>query len=281
MAVEGQRTIETEVLVIGGGAAAARAAADASLVGAKTTIAVKGQFAAICTRGAGASAGGLSWRGGMFTNDRVVPPFDPETDYWNIIASGAGMADPKLVRIQADDITLSNRVMQQRGQAFGSLGVKAPGVSTICALENTIRRQGVEIQQRTMITDLLVQDGRVAGAVGVVEPTGETIIIKAGAVILGTGGNAQMYLHNLHPSCVTGDGYAMGYEVGAELMNMEFAQTYMDTAYPPANILVQSWCWPPPPQGRYLKFTNGKGEEFIAKYLPAGGSVEECLNQKA
>ncbi len=62
-------TIQTDVLVVGGGGAACRAALEAGMAGADTILAVKGAFASIGVRGSGSSAGGVSDRGGPSFRD--------------------------------------------------------------------------------------------------------------------------------------------------------------------------------------------------------------------
>jgi succinate dehydrogenase/fumarate reductase flavoprotein subunit len=133
----------------------------------------------------------------------------------------------------------------------------------------------IQVQEQTMIVSLLVEDGTCRGAIGIGENGGNSVF-KAAATVLGTGGNGQLFERNLHPSCVTGDGYAMGYEAGAELMNMEFNQIFQGTVYPTINMLTAGWMWP-----YYPRITNGNGEEFIQNYLPEGTTVKECMDQRA
>lgn len=102
------QTQRTDVLVIGGGAAGCRAALEARLAGAQVTLAVKGHFAAVGVRGAGASACGLDGSGaGLFATDVDSPP-TAEQAYNENIQLGLGLSNPRLARILVED-SLRNR----------------------------------------------------------------------------------------------------------------------------------------------------------------------------
>ena len=267
--------IETDVLVVGGGGAAARAAMEAYLAGAKVLMAVKGGFGAIGTRGAGATAAARS-EGGAFRALGLPGILQKTTQevYEDIIQVGLGMADPKLAEILANEALGSARVLADWGVSFvrGPHGVRGHGVPVMSGLVSVVRKSGITLKERTMIADLLVQDGEVVGAIAVDED-GNISVIKAGAVVLGTGGDAQLFKFNINPPCLTGDGYAMGYDIGAELFNMEFKQVFIASVYPSVNI-VHRWAF-----DQRVKITNKNGREFVADYLPPGGTVDEAMAQ--
>jgi len=279
------RVMETDVLVIGGGGAAARAALEASLAGANVTLACKGTFGAIGTRGAGATNSALSpfgilatpgWTGPLTGGEKALAHMiaaPPEQAFLNIIQVGLGMADPKLARILVEDAVETRTALLKWGAFFGEFGLKSHGAPIMEALVRQIRSSSITVLERTMVVSLLVQDGECVGAIGVGEMSGETIVIKARGTVVGTGGDAGLFMLTMNPSCNTGDGYAMGYEAGAELMNLEFRQIFLGTVYPTRNMITNGL----PP---HVKLTNAKGEEFLSKYLPAGASVEECLAQR-
>jgi succinate dehydrogenase/fumarate reductase flavoprotein subunit len=66
----------------------------------------------------------------------------------------------------------------------------------------------------------------------------------------------------------------MGYEAGAELMNMEFEQMFIATAYPAVTMA------PYPIWGLHPRVLNAKGKEFIQNYLPRGVTIDECMDRK-
>ena len=277
--------VQTDVLVIGGGGAAARAVLEARLVGAEVVLVSKGTFGAIGTRGAGATDSALSafgifatpgWTGPLSGGEKslahmVAAP--PEQAFLNIIQVGLGMADPKLARILIEEAVEARTALLKWGATFGGYGIRSHGAPIMEALIRQIRSANVSVRERTMIVSLLVQDRECLGAIGVDETNGDIVVIKAGATVIGTGGDANLFMLNLNPPCNTGDGYAMGYEAGAELMNLEFKQIFLGTVYPTKNMITQGV----PP---HVKLTNARGKEFLQNYLPLGASVEECLTQR-
>ncbi|MBA7655862.1 hypothetical protein ES703_63772 [subsurface metagenome] len=269
--------IESDVLVVGGGGAASRAAVEADKAGAKVVLAVKGVFGAIGTRGAGASSCGNTWRGGvrLFGMPGEPPRQDPQVAFSQIIQAGLAMADRKLVNVLIDETLEAVTELDEWGTIFTNLGIRSLGVPFMSALGRIMRGSDIKIQQETMIIGLLIQDNACVGAVSIGEK-GEIYVFKASAIILGTGGNGRLFLLNLHPSCVTGDGYAMGYEAGAKLMNMEFSQVFLGTVYPSINILDTNWIFE-----YYPRIYNANGEEFLQNYLPSGATIQECMDQRA
>ena len=72
--------------------------------------------------------------------------------------------------------------------------------------------------------DLIIQDGRCVGAVVCQQALKKVLVISARAVLLATGGAGQLYERTTNPAVATGDGMAMAYRAGAELVDMEFVQ---------------------------------------------------------
>jgi fumarate reductase (CoM/CoB) subunit A len=277
--------VRTDVLVVGGGGAACRAALEADMAGADTILAVKGAFASIGIRGAGATAGGVSDRGGVqFPGLAGIQGFDPgdipitvEQDYANIIQLGLGMTDPKLARIMAEQS--SNIIMPLLRDWSCEIvprqwGMKSHGIPIMFGLTRMLRKGGVKIMEHTMVTHLLKEDDRIAGAMAVDEDTGEVIVIKAGAVFLGTGGMAGLFKHTTSAPECTGDGHAMGFRAGAQLMNVEFKQVFPGVIYPTTNHFSAWWFVP------YVRIYNALGEEYIEKYLPEGITLDMVYQQR-
>ena len=278
-------TIKTGVLVIGGGGAAARAAFEARKSGAEVMLVTKGSFGAIGTRGAGATSSGFSptgvfatpgWSGSLTqietrAANMIVAPL--ERSYENILQAGLGMADPRLVRIIVEEAVANRNALLEIGAVFGEYGMRSHGVPIMAALVSQLRKTGVAIRERTMIFSLLIENGECLGAAGIEENSGDTVLIQAGATVLGTGGDSNLFMLNLNPSCNTGDGYVLGYEAGAELINLEFKQIFLGSIFPTRNMLTQAL----PP---YVKLTNSRHEEFLQDYLPQGVSAQECLAQR-
>jgi succinate dehydrogenase/fumarate reductase flavoprotein subunit len=279
---------ETEVLVVGGGGAGSRAALEARLAGASVLLAVKGRHNALGIRGAGATNAALSEWGGFFIDpEHGAPHIEPwvdirtataetmaEADYRNIIQVGLGMADPTLARILAQEALPQRYELEKRGLQFSGRFLRHHGVPLLGLLNRLLREQGVRILEEVMVTKLLIHHGQCVGATGV-DFRGHALVIKAGAVILATGGDGALYRYNFHPPCVTGDGHAMAYEAGATLMNMEFGQFFLCTVpskmHPDIGLLRQPGA----------RLTNGQGEPFLAGYLPAGLPPREVLQARS
>ena len=101
-----------------------------------------------------------------------------------------------------------------------------------------LRKRNVNVLNRTMVVDLLTHNGRVVGATAVNTRTSEFIVIKAKAVIIATAALArayeaetpQFYKYKMRyhgaPGAVSGDGWAMGYRAGAELVNLDIGNSW-------------------------------------------------------
>lgn len=262
--------VEVDVLVVGGGAAAQRAAIDAYRVGARVALAVKGRLGVMGQRGSGGTASGAGADRKMFW------PVDAsgeilETAFDDIIQLGLGMADPELVRIVVEETPLARRALQRLGVSFR--GKPAFGLSSTLAA--AIHQTDCQVYERTMITALLTRNGACVGAVGINEENGQLIAFRSGAVVLGTGGAAHLFKHTIHPTGITGDGYAIGHRAGAELINLEFMQIFLGISFPNANNL-SNWVW-----RENIRVYNAQGEEFLANYLPPGASLTEAMTQNA
>jgi len=274
--------IQTDVLVVGGGASGARAALEAHQSGAKVTLAVKGELGVIGVRGAGATGSGapryLHLFNSMVKHSSITE--EVESYYQRAIRAGLGIANRGLTRILVDGASEAKQALDQWGLVLGSDNPDNPhGIESIITpmpgLANVIRaNKEIDVLQHTMVTDVLIEDNICRGAMAVNEETGEIFALKAGAIVLATGGCAQLFRLSFHPTCITGDGYAMGYEAGAELMNMEFEQMFIATAYPGVTIA------PYPIWGLHPRVLNAKGQEFIQNYLPQGVTVSECMGKK-
>lgn len=277
-------TLETDVMVVGGGGAASRAAIEARMAGAKVLLAVKGRYGFMGIRGSGASDGSADtrlWYSYFSHIDHLDKHGWPGTGLEASIAftrqAGLGTADPKLIKVLIENAPAATENLDKWGLVFKNQWSKdiARWFKPMPGLSYLVRGSGIKLLECTMVTSLLLHEGACVGAVGIREDTGEPIIIKAGAVILGTGGYAQLYMLNCHESGLTGDGHAIGYEAGAPLMNMEFMQVLPAAIYPSiAGLGFYFW-------GIKPTIRNRSGEEFIEKYLPSGITLEQVFEERA
>jgi succinate dehydrogenase / fumarate reductase flavoprotein subunit len=110
------------------------------------------------------------------------------------------------------------------------------------------------------VTDLLVEGGRFAGLLGIHAPSGETVVLRAKALLIATGGGGTLYGFTTYSETVTGDGMAMAYRAGLPLEDMEFLQ-FHPTGLVPNGILMTEACRG---EGGYLR--NASGERFMERY---------------
>jgi fumarate reductase (CoM/CoB) subunit A len=277
------KTYQTDVLIVGGGGAATAATISAHEAGVKTTMAVKGRFGIAGVRGAGATSNPLAdfWtirtvgpKGGLFN--------PPDAVYRDMLQTGLGMADPKLCRVFVDEVSDAIKRLREMGMTFQSkmlavmpANAKSGGTNNIVAIQKAvIEGTNTDVIEHANLTDLLVEDGRCYGAVGV-DDGGEPFVIQAGAVILATGGVGQLFKYSFNPPGNTGDGYAMALRAGAELFNMEFMQQGLATTWP-CQAMVMLYEMPEP----YRMF-NRFGKSFIQSYLPDGVSLQDVSKCKA
>jgi succinate dehydrogenase/fumarate reductase flavoprotein subunit len=111
------------------------------------------------------------------------------------------------------------------------LAMKEPELKTILA--KRLLGLGCQVFNRVMGLQLIVEEGRVAGAIGMNIHTGDLVVCRAGAVILCSGGTARFglpnsgYLYGVYDfPGNTGDGYAMAFQAGAQLTGFEFTLNY-------------------------------------------------------
>ncbi|MET0388257.1 MAG: FAD-binding protein [Polyangiales bacterium] len=213
-------TLTTDVLVIGGGLAGGWAATAAARSGARVIVVDKGYFG---TSGVTATAGPGHW---------WVPPEGTQraAAVQERMARAFGLAEAAWMERIIDTTwqvlpTLSPHYqfpLDQSGRTYYR-GLRGP--EYLRALREQAEAAGVSILDHSPALELLVHDdGSVAGASGVQRQvgSGRPWLIRAGAVILATGGCAfRSRLLGSHNN--TGDGYLMGVEAGAELSGMELS----------------------------------------------------------
>jgi succinate dehydrogenase/fumarate reductase flavoprotein subunit len=127
-------------------------------------------------------------------------------------------------------------------------------------------RSNTKIATRTgtLISDLLVDSGRVCGACGVDGHTGELLVIKARAVILAAGGSGRIHSFTTYPNDVTGDGMAMAYRVGLRVRDMELLQFEPCCFVAPSRI--RGYVNPTTFLKMGAVLRNGRGDVFINDY---------------
>ena len=143
------------------------------------------------------------------------------------------------------------------------------------ALVKHFKTLGINVLEYAMVVRLVHSGDRLVGAVALdtrEKDASKAIFgIRTPAVILATGGGGMIYEHNVFPGGMTGDGFAMSYEAGAELVNMEFVQIGIastKTKFNCSGSMMRS----------IPRLVNSEGEEFLAKYFPAGTTAADIVN---
>ena len=140
------------------------------------------------------------------------------------------------------------------------------GLELIRTLQDKAVHTGIDVFMECTITRLLKDDERVCGAVGYWRATGDFVRFAARAVVLATGGAGKCWRITSNSWECTGDGHGLAYEVGAELIDMEFVQFH------PTGMV-----WPPGVVGLLVTeavrgeggiLRNASGERFMERYDP-------------
>jgi succinate dehydrogenase / fumarate reductase, flavoprotein subunit len=129
---------------------------------------------------------------------------------------------------------------------------------SLAALKKTALARGVKMMDKIYAIDLLKKDGQVVGAVGLGLVDGKTYIFNAKAVIIATGNCG--YMHEKTYSSVLGEGPAMGYRAGAQLINAEFSSSYVWGIKVLGKELMGIHF--------YLYLENAHGEKIMGKHYP-------------
>jgi succinate dehydrogenase/fumarate reductase flavoprotein subunit len=259
----------TDVLVLGGGPAGTWAACAAAAGGARVVLADKG----FCgTSGATAAAGTGIW---------YVPP-DPvkrQAAMDSRDALGGYLADPTWMARVLERTWHGIEELAEWGYPFplDEAGAERrnslQGPEYMRLMRRRVKAAGVRMLDQSPALELLLDDhGAVAGAAGIHRQKDTPWIGRAKAVVIATGGCA--FLSNgLGCNVLTGDGYLMAAEAGAELSGMEFSNAY---AISPAfasvtKTLFYDWATFTAPSGAEIPGASSKGgRSVIARWLSRG-----------
>lgn len=217
------RVEETDVLVIGAGSAGLRAAIEAKRFGARVVLLSKTRAGlGSCSAYAG---GGLQAPIGSLT---------PEEHFRRAVAGGKFVNNQRLLEVISFEA--ERRLLELRDFGVdlevgdGRASVKGPfmlhGTGLTLPMAEFASTVGVQVLEDVIAVTLLVTDGVVAGVAALNRRNGELTAYRAKSTILATGGAGQIYSRTDTPTGTTGEGYAMAYQAGATLVDMEFVQFY-------------------------------------------------------
>jgi succinate dehydrogenase/fumarate reductase flavoprotein subunit len=269
-----------DVVIIGSGGAGLRAALAAAEQGARPVIVTKGE----AQRSGGTLSAHYSFCAVLPT---AIPGDSPELFAADIMRSGEGINDPRLVQTLAEQAADAVAYAKQLGVRFDPVqkGSQEPhlgwlaghsyaravhvgnsvGREMIRVLLREVKKANIPIHSFTHVTDLVIEDGVVRGATAFHMPTGSYRYYEAPAVIVATGGGSQIYELNTNPFEATGDGYGLALRAGIELVDMEFVQHYPSVIVAPSGargLMFNSGILIP----KGARLLNRQGEDFWDRY---------------
>ena len=271
--------IDTDVLVIGSGAAGMYAAIEAARNGAHVLLADRS----------------LIGRGGATVMAQMTvacalgeeTPDDWQHHYADTIAAGRGLCDEKLAQLLCEEAPDCIRELERWGVGWARkdghiTATMAPGhdrprcvyvdfINTGPAVSKTLRtamarNPAIRKAGDLCIVDLIVSDGEVTGAVAYHLGTGAPVIIAAKATVLATGGLTRLYRRNSASANMGGDGYALALRAGATLIDMEFVQFFPIGHLAPRLVGMDPIMWDPFRYKLGGRLLNGRMEEFTSRY---------------
>jgi len=266
--------IDSHILVIGSGGAGVRAAIEASRYGetaiVSKTLAGKGGCTTMAEGGYNAVLRETdsceihfedTLKGGAFLNDRELV---------RILVEDAPKRMEDLLRWGAVfDVTEDCQVAQRPfgGQRFPRTCYAGDrtGHEMMMTLLDRLASTEVEVFNEVSIIHILKDGESVAGAVGLDEK-GEMVVFRADCIVLATGGGTRIFDISTNSSSGTGDGFALGYRAGAELIDMEQIQFHPTGAVYPYDARGRLVTEAVRGEGGILKNINE--ERFMSRYDP-------------
>jgi succinate dehydrogenase/fumarate reductase flavoprotein subunit len=282
---------ETDVLVIGGGAAGIRAAIAAAELGRDVVLLSKGPL----------SRTGITPVAGEGVEAAVNPGDSPALHYEDTVKAGRGLADETLVHALAFDaipriedlVSYGAKFKKKADGTFATslrpgqshsrnLFIIGGGYGMAASLFHKLGELSrVFVIEDAVVTRLVMREGRVAGVLYLDVRTGEIHGVRGKATIVASGGYEELWPFTDTPPDTTGEVLAMLYQAGGHLVDLEMVLYYPGVVvHPPAarNWLVQYEYILNPEvlDGRVL---NGRGEQFVQGF-PARDEFIHAIRQQ-
>ncbi len=271
-------THEHDVLIIGAGGAGLRAAIEALAQGASVGVVCKsllGKAHTVMAEGGLAAAlANLDKEDGWQPHFRDTMRGGKLLNNWRMAQLHAQEAPDRARELEQwgalFDRTADGQILQR---AFGGHTYRRlchvgdrTGLEMIRTLQDRGVQLGFDVYMECTITKLLTDGNRVVGAFGYWRENGNFVVFKAKSIVIATGGIGKSWKITSNSWECTGDGMALAYEAGAELLDMEFVQFH------PTGMV-----WPPGVKGLLVTeavrgeggiLRNKNGERFMEKYDP-------------
>jgi L-aspartate oxidase len=222
---------ETDFLIVGSGIAGLRAAVELASAGEVLVLTKSSATESATQYAQGGIAAALSDEDQIFLH------------YKDTLSAGDGLCYEAAAKVLVEEGPQRIQELIQWGTAFDREGTRlaftregahsrsrvlhAQGDSTgreILRVLISRARESIELLPYVFTIDLLLENGRVVGVCALDETSGQVLELRAGAVLLATGGLGQVYAETTNPAVATGDGVAIAARAGAVLQDMEFVQ---------------------------------------------------------
>jgi len=211
----------------------------------------------------------------------------PELHFRDTIAAGDGLCDEETVRILVNEApdritdlvnlgvpfdTLDGEIALAREAAHSMprilhAGGDATGKHIEVTLSNRVRSFKIQVLEDCLATDILVEKGAVKGVKALDCRTGSIEKFSCRFLILATGGAGQLYKFNTNADVATGDGIALAFNAGAEIVDMEFFQFHPTALRLPG---VTPFLISEAVRGEGGILRNVEGYRFMPDYTPKG-----------
>ncbi len=284
------QTIEHDVIVIGAGGAGLRAAIEASAAGCKVGLICKSLLGKAHT---------VMAEGGMAASLANVD----DRDNWRVhfadtMRGGQYLNNPRMAELHAQeaparvheleawgavfDRTQDGRILQRnfgghRYPRLAHVGDRT-GLEMIRTLQDHGVHQGIDVHMECTVVEILKDKGRVCGAFAYDRERGRFRVFKAPAIVIATGGIGRAFKITSNSWEYTGDGQALAYRAGAELMDMEFVQFHpTGMVWPPSvrGILVTEGV-----RGEGGVLRNKEGRRFMFDDIPENYKSSTADNEE-
>lgn len=283
-------THTTDVLVIGAGGAGLRAAIESAALGMKTAVVMKSLLGKAHT---------VMAEGGAAAALQTADPRDSwKTHFRDTMKGGKMLNDFRMAEIHAKeapdriheleewgavfDRTPNGLILQRNfgGHTYPRLAHVGDrtGLEMIRTLQDKLVHMPAEIFMETTVTHLFKEGDAVCGALAYRRDTGEFHLFQAKAVIIATGGMGKAFTVTSNSWEYTGDGHSLAWEIGANLMDMEFIQFHPTGMVWPLSVRGTLVTEGVRGDGGVLK--NGKGERFLFNYIPEAFKNDVAANEQ-
>lgn len=272
------KTIVCDVLVVGAGGAGCRAAMEASKQNLDVVMLSKEILGKAHT--AMAEGGYNAALGNVDSAD------NPDTHFKDTIVGGNYLNNQKLVEILVRDAAERIYDLEEMGAVFdrtpeGKIAQRAFGKQTwrrtayasdrtgseiMVTLTEAIRKASVRVFDEIFATELLITDGKVAGVAAIDLKYGDYLVFRAKSVVMATGGAGRIYKITSNAQLDVGDGYAMAYQAGCEMVDMEHVQFHPTGQVKPESARGRLVTEAVRGEGGIL--LNARGERFMERYYP-------------